>query len=194
MRRLSPTSSTPTMGEFEIASTSGSTIERDLEDRLAVRLVEAGEAAPGVHRLELRGRDGLRLTVRARVRRPVEAAQLVVEGAGEAAADGARPGGSSEGGRKTTCSSSSSKATLQPTVLPSAPAISTSLMASSAAFSTTSFDRLEDHHVDGDRAREGGGGNIRLDLHPVRPGSTVRGRRNASEAGATGWVGPLSIR
>ena len=47
------------------------------------------------------------------------------------------PGRSSEGGRKTTCSRSSSKVTLHPTELPSAPTISTSLMASSAAFSTT---------------------------------------------------------
>ena len=48
------------------------------------------------------------------------------------------PGGSSEGGRKTTCSRSSSKVTLHPTVLPSDPRTSTSLMASSAALSTIS--------------------------------------------------------
>ena len=66
--------------------------EGDLEHRLAVRLVEAGEAPPGVHGLELGGRDGLRLAVGAGVGGAVEPAQLVVEGAGEAAADGARPG------------------------------------------------------------------------------------------------------
>ncbi len=49
------------------------------------------------------------------------------------------PGGRRLAGRKVTCSSSSSNETAQGSVLPSAVTISTSLTASSAAFSTISL-------------------------------------------------------
>ena len=62
-RRLLPTGSSPTMGELEMASRLGVDDQRDLEDGLAIGLVEAGEAPPGVDRLELRGGDGLGLPV-----------------------------------------------------------------------------------------------------------------------------------
>ena len=103
------------------------------------------------------------------------------------------PGGSSEGGRKTTCSSSSSKATLHPIVLPSAPTISTSLMASSAALrtisvtgsrTTTSMATVPENVADATF------GSISI---RYVSGSMVRGRRNAPEPGATGGVGPFGI-
>ncbi len=66
--------------------------QRDLEDGLAIRLVEAGEGAPGVHRLELGRGHCVGLAVRTCVGGTVEASQLVVERAAEPAADGAGTG------------------------------------------------------------------------------------------------------
>ena len=186
MRRLSPTGSMPTTGEFEIASTSGVDDERDLEDGLAVGLVEAGEAPPGVDGLELGGGDGLRLAVGAGVGGAVEAAQLVVEGSREAAADRAGPGGSGAEGGTSTCSSSSSKFTVQGTVDPSAVRTSTSLTASSAALSTIASTASCTTTSMADGAREGGGSDVRLDLDAVGLGLDRAGQAEGLRA-VRGW-------
>ena len=57
--------------------------QRDLKDRLEPRLVPARKRAPRVGRFELRGRQRLGVPVGVRVGAAVEAAQLVVQDAGE---------------------------------------------------------------------------------------------------------------
>ena len=75
---------------FEIASRPGRDLERDGEHRFAVGLVPAGEGPPGVGRFELgRGDDVLHAFLVPK-RAPVEAAQLVVQHAGELALEDTR--------------------------------------------------------------------------------------------------------
>ena len=165
--------STPTTGELEMASTSGLDDQGDLEDGLAVGLVEAGKAPAGVDGLELGGGDGLGLAVGAGVGRAVEAAQLVVEGPGEAAAQRARTRAPARAGAEDH---------LLELVVEGhgarhdgavAVRTSTSLTASSAALSTISLHRLVDLDVDGHRAREGGRRDVRArsrcGMSPARP-------------------------
>jgi hypothetical protein len=73
---------------FEIAIRPFGTLQGDLEDRLEGGLVEAGEAAAGARRLELRGRQDSLRAVGPRVSRLVEAAHFLAQLAGEADRDG----------------------------------------------------------------------------------------------------------
>ena len=67
--------------------------EGDLEGRLELGLVEAGEGPPGVGRLHLRGGDDVVRSGLVGEGGPVEAVQLVVEDPGEGEMQGGRPGG-----------------------------------------------------------------------------------------------------
>ena len=97
-----------------MASTSGSTMRAISKTALRSGSSKQGKAPAGVHRLELGGGHGLGLAVGTGVGGAVEAAQLVVEGAGEAAGDAARArAAAGPTGRKITCSRSSSKRTVQ---------------------------------------------------------------------------------
>ncbi len=118
MRCLSPTWSTvDDRVSWRWRRGRGSTIRVTSKTALRSGSSKQGKARRGVHRLELGGGHGVGLAVRPGVGGAVEAAQLVVEGAAEPAADGAGPGGSRSAGWKVTCSSSSSKRTLHRTVI-----------------------------------------------------------------------------
>ena len=68
-------------GRWSTAAEPGGDVEGDREDGLAVGLVEAGEGAAGVGRLELGGGQGVVDAVVVGVGRPVEAVELVVQDA-----------------------------------------------------------------------------------------------------------------
>ena len=100
--------------------------------------------------------------------------QLIVHG----------PGGSCADGRNITCSSSSSKSTVQVTVDPPAVRTSTSLTASSAALRTISSTvsaASPSIETLPEKVADATSGSISM---WYLSGSIVRGRRNASEAGA----------
>ncbi len=151
-----------------MASSSGSTIRVDIEDGLAIGLVETGEAAPGVDRLELGRGDRLGLPVRPGVGGAVEPTELVVEGPSEPAAQRARARGQL-GGR---LESDPFEVVVEGHRAGDGRAVGQSdLDVAHRKLDGVEHDlpdRLVDHGVDRHRARKAGRTEVRLDLDAIR--------------------------
>ncbi len=88
----SPRSTRSTSGPFDTAVSAGSMTRVIAKTALNVGLVPAGERPAAVGRLHLRGGDHLRVAIGIGEGAAIEAAQLVVEHAGEGDLDRRRPG------------------------------------------------------------------------------------------------------
>ncbi len=194
-RRFVPTGSTATTGELEMASRSGSTIRATSKTALRSGSSKQGKQRRGVDRLELGRGNCLGFAVGPRIGGPVEPPQLVVEGPGETAAQGAWTRG--QLGRRPEDDPlelvvEGHRARNEGTVGRQDLDIAHGEL---GGVEHDVLDRLVDDGVDRHRAREGGGSDIGFDLDAVHLGLDGAGQAKCRIARSArrrrgGWVHP----